>query len=763
MRRLLNLILVLSAWLCITGCGKPVRNVVAVWRTAEDDLIYQEFHETIKKEFRSRGIKVRIEDCFLNDGYYAGVKLQDRLPASLDRVEADGRKVDLVMAYGDFCHHMAMLAKDPRLEDIPIVSFALLGDEINRRPEKRRVVTVRDSITLKENLDFMRFVFPDKYRVITMLDWRSSWIDRSLMNSMSGQMAALDSADYFCGLGLRCSAKDLDDAAKAGKTVFYSLSLDNTIINRNPDTDEVFPATWAFFSQRSDNHVLMVKHDKVTERLELNPDFPLYCTAVAEGFLHHDNCIGGHFSPFSVQVKDAVDRAQMLWDGVDPSDIPVAWHKRDYHADWDVLRDRMELGGMPDCVHLEGVRFSDRHPSLHAVIVRYGWLLTGAAALLLLVMLLSAAIRNALVRRELSRVSRASIELKDDLNMLLRGTNSVSWTIEDGRIVYANDGMNLKNNITLAERHTQSNDFYKEKLEHFFAISQPGSYSLQIERVDFDGKTRWYELRMNVAATIDGVRKSGITINIDDDKKMEASLHEAHRKLALANERENFISAMSHEMRTPLNSIVGFSQILTAPGYECDEEELRQFGEAIDESNHELMKIIEDMLALTHMDNSNIRIDFKEYTAADILRRFENDRAGHEHASGRTVRYHKGPENSKIRVDIGLLENAWRNIVGNALKFSDSASSVDVGWTESPVGVSLYVSDVGIGIDKANHDIIFNRFFQVDHFTQGTGLGLALAKEYVTRMGGTITVDSEPGTGSTFYIRFPMSEGDKSV
>lgn len=758
MRRFLYLTFLVLAWFCISGCESRIRDVIVVWHTAQDDVIYQQYHRKIKKEFRSRGYHIRLHDCFLDNGKYGGKTLPERLSSGIDDAVGD-RLPDLILAYGDFCHHVVMLNRDKRLEEIPIVSFGMYSEEISGYPYPRNVAVIRDSITVRENLDFVKFIFNDQSRVISLLDTRSSWVDRSILNSMIEQMACLDTSRYFNGLGLRCSVKDLDDAAKSGKIVYYALSLENTSLNRNPDTGEQFSATWAFFSQKSDNRVLMVKHDQVSEMLQYNPDFPLYCTAVAEGFDFLQNCIGGHFCPFESQVRDAVDKAVMLWNGVSSSSIPESWHSRDYYANWDALRGFMSLSDMPDYVHILNTRLSDRQPIL-AAILKYS--LMFALSLLtfgLLIVLQHYASRNYYTRKKLARVSRESIDRMESFNLLLKGTNSVSWTIDGDTIIYESEGDGLRHGITLSERCAQSNPFYREKLEHFFANDRPGNYTLQIERQDFDGMDRWYELRMTVADTIDGLRKSGITINIDEEKKMEASLHEAHRRLALANERENFISAMSHEMRTPLNSIVGFSQILTSPGYECTEDEMVLFGKAIEDSNHELMKIIEDMLALTHMDNSNIRIDLKDYRVSTIFEHFENDQIGHENAPERTVRCIHGPEGSVIRVDVKILDSVWKNIVGNAIKFSDPDTPVTVGWTESPAAVSLFVSDQGIGIEKSNQDIIFNRFYQVDHFTQGTGLGLALSKEYVTRMGGSITVESEPGKGSTFYVRFPKIDG----
>lgn len=763
MRRLFYLTFLLLAGFSISGCGERAKDVVLVWKTSPEDVVYNRYHQLIHEEFRNRGYKVRLVDCFLDNGNYGGLTLPQRLSAAMDKVTGSGHEIDLVMAYGDFSHHLVMLSKDDRLCEVPIISFNIYSEEINGRPYSRKVTMIRDSITVKENLGFAKLIFPDRYRMISLLDCRASWVDRQIQSDMSRQMSVLDTAAYFNGLGLRCSVKDMEDAAKAGKTVFYALSLENTSTNRNPDTGEEFPATWAFFSQKTDNRVIMTKYDQFSQMLQLNPDFPLYCTAVAEGFDCFGNCVGGHFSPFEVQISDAVDKAELIWGGTDPSDIPTSWHRRDYYVNWDALRGRMTLDCMPDYVHIRNVRLSDRRPNLVWAIQVASTLGVSLLILALLLVLNHYASRNYHARRELLMISNESVERMESLNMLLQGTNSVSWSIVDGKIVYENEDASLKNNIALSERHQQSNVFYREKLEQFFAIDMPGSYSIQIERCDFDGKERWYELRMTVVDTLDGLKKSGITINIDEEKRMEASLHEAHRKLALANERESFISAMSHEMRTPLNSIVGFSQILTTPGYECSEEELTLYGKAIEESNQELMKIIEDMLALTHMDHSNIRMELKESKVSDMFDHFERECLGHEGVDGRTVRYSRGPESSCVRVDTKLFDTVWKNLVGNALKFSDPSTDVVVGWTESPTAVRLYVSDQGIGIDKSNQDIIFKRFYQVDHFTQGTGLGLALAKEYVARMGAQIIVDSELGTGSTFYVRFPKNEGGQEA
>lgn len=440
MKRLLYLTYMFLTWLCISGCAGHTRDVVVVWRTSQDDVVYQQFHRQIKKEFRSRGYDVRLFDCFLENGKYSGKTLAEHLSSTIDEVILEGGRPDLILAYGDFCHHIVMLDNDERLNDIPIVSFGVYSPEISGRPHPRRVVLIRDSITVKENLDFAKSIFNDRSRIISLLDTRTSWVDRSIMNNMSAQMERLDSSRYFNGLGLHCSVKDLEDAAGAGKTVYYALSIDNVSTNKNPETGEFFPVSWAFFSRKSDNRVLMVKHDHVSEMLQFYPELPRYCTAVAEGFGIFDNCVGGHFSPFDVQLEDAVDKAVMLWDGADPAGIPETWHKRDYHVNWDALRGMVPLSSMPDYVDVRNTRLSDRQPLL-ARMLRYVMLLAFALVTGVLFITLQHYIaRNIAARKELARGSKESIERMESLNMLLKGTNSKSWNIIGDNIVYEGGG-----------------------------------------------------------------------------------------------------------------------------------------------------------------------------------------------------------------------------------------------------------------------------------------------------------------------------------
>ena len=146
--------------------------------------------------------------------------------------------------------------------------------------------------------------------------------------------------------------------------------------------------------------------------------------------------------------------------------------------------------------------------------------------------------------------------------------------------------------------------FYKHKVEEFFQIEEPGNHVIQMYG-SFEGREpHWYELSMMVKQTENGLVRRGTTIMIDQLKKREAMELDTNRMLANAKEKEDFISCMSHEIRTPLNAIVGISELLANMRSSLTPDEITYFEREISKNNILLMKMIEDMLTITLIDNT---------------------------------------------------------------------------------------------------------------------------------------------------------------
>ncbi|MDO5429726.1 HAMP domain-containing sensor histidine kinase [Parabacteroides sp.] len=242
---------------------------------------------------------------------------------------------------------------------------------------------------------------------------------------------------------------------------------------------------------------------------------------------------------------------------------------------------------------------------------------------------------------------------------------------------------------------------------------------------------------------------------IDDQERLEFE-----EDLILAKEKaeeadmlkSTFLANMTHEIRTPLNAIVGFSDLL---GVEEDLELRQNYISLIKMNNDLLLSIVNDVL-----DISRIESDMMTFTYMDVyLPSFMKDLYN-------SIQLRK-PEGVEItldacpdiifNIDRNRLWQICMNLLTNAVKHTKKGS-VWFGYTLEDEGkmVKFYVSDTGCGIPKDELDNIFARFVQLSDFEQGVGLGLAICKGLVLKMGGNISVMSKEGFGSTFIFTLPM-------
>jgi PAS domain S-box-containing protein len=272
--------------------------------------------------------------------------------------------------------------------------------------------------------------------------------------------------------------------------------------------------------------------------------------------------------------------------------------------------------------------------------------------------------------------------------------------------------------------------------------------------------------------------------DMTDVKRREAELREA-RDLAEAGDRAKgqFLATMSHEVRTPLNGIVGFTSLLLDTGLS---QEQREYVQTIRMSTEALIQLTGDILDFARIESGKLKL---EPLACDPLESVEEslDLLAAKAAEKKLVILHRVAEDvpSAVITDGGRLRQVLVNLVGNAIKFTDKGEvevSISVardgvdGRRVEPRGpttgsaaqpemctLTFAVRDTGIGIAAEHHTRMFKPFSQVDDSTTrrygGTGLGLAISRNLVQLLGGEITVVSAPGKGSTFTftIRAPMA------
>lgn len=245
-------------------------------------------------------------------------------------------------------------------------------------------------------------------------------------------------------------------------------------------------------------------------------------------------------------------------------------------------------------------------------------------------------------------------------------------------------------------------------------------------------------------------------------KNYEKELIEAKEKAEMSDRmKSEFLRNMSHEVRTPMNGIIGFSQMLDKPG--VSEEMKKSYTRIIQNSSRQLMKIIDDILEISSLETKQARVYLDETPINELLAELHSTYLSEsEH---RDIEFYlKTPlpsDEAVLNTDRAKLHRIIENLVTNALKYTNEGY-IELGYRVTPNTFEIYVKDTGIGIAEENRDIIFERFSQEDKSISrnagGLGIGLSIAKENTDLLGGKIELESEKGKGSTFTVKFPLEE-----
>ena len=302
-------------------------------------------------------------------------------------------------------------------------------------------------------------------------------------------------------------------------------------------------------------------------------------------------------------------------------------------------------------------------------------------------------------------------------------------------------------------------DFIKDNLPVVFVTS--GLFTLSIIGVIlvFLRKARKAEASAKLAA--------------DDTQKLNDRLETALKKAEEASlAKTRFLNNMSHDIRTPMNVILGYAQLMEEELKEKDLPETKEHLEKLQQSGKLLLSIINNVLDMARIESGKMEID-ESYSRIENLRQsvftvFDAEAKKKKIA----FRYSVTVEHEHVLTDVTKVKEIFVNILSNAMKYTPSGGSVTVSLEELPCDEPGYmivrtrVSDTGIGMSQDYLTRIFEAFTREKNTTRskiaGTGLGMSIVKRYVDLLGGTIQVESELGKGSTFTVTLKHKIADES-
>jgi len=262
-------------------------------------------------------------------------------------------------------------------------------------------------------------------------------------------------------------------------------------------------------------------------------------------------------------------------------------------------------------------------------------------------------------------------------------------------------------------------------------------------------------------------RNNALMQEVQERKELEQRLREAKDKAEAANiAKSEFLANMSHEIRTPMNAVIGLANILARSQPLTDRQ--MEFVRTLQVSAEALLELINDLLDISRIETGNVDLERIPFSLSHLME--EVISIVSIKAKEKKLFLNLDVSHVVRRIYVGdpqRIKQVMMNLVSNAVKFTEqggvtvivAAQKADAPLQEDQITVS--VTDTGIGIAKDKQESVFEKFVQADSSINrkygGTGLGLAITKTLIERMGGNIYLTSEPGRGSTFTIRLPMT------
>jgi signal transduction histidine kinase len=238
------------------------------------------------------------------------------------------------------------------------------------------------------------------------------------------------------------------------------------------------------------------------------------------------------------------------------------------------------------------------------------------------------------------------------------------------------------------------------------------------------------------------------------------ALRDVTEERLLERTRSDFVATASHELRTPLAAVLGAVKTLRREDVSFDPDQREMLMDMIDREAGRLSGIVGQILLTGQLDAGRLRLEHERFDPVALTKSVVDSAELHL-PTGIELRVQAEKDVPAVAGDENQLRQVISNLVDNAIKYSPQGGGVELRLNRNGQFARIEVADSGLGIPRDEHDRIFEKFYRLDpaltRGVNGTGLGLYISKELVERMNGRISVDSEPGRGSTFVVEVPLA------
>ena len=475
-----------------------------------------------------------------------------------------------------------------------------------------------------------------------------------------------------------------------------------------------------------------------------------------ENYYERPKFLCGYFTSVETQITDQVHSAIRILNGENPRDMPVETHQKEYYMDWNAMIQMdppLSYNDYQEQFRIINVPFGVANRTLFVSLVALGVIMVAG----LISFLTSIRFRKRNTQRE-----EALALLKQEAQrrlLVLEGSDSFFFKVRNGKIGFLHSSR--------SERFTHEFEI-EEYRKEFVAPESYGSFEIctglvaadtEKSKVRIRAKTlndvwHWWEVsyRRNVSDNM----VIGFAVSVDKIVEFEKTLQESAIRAEEVISKENFIANITHDIRTPLNAISGFAQLLAD---ECSPEDKVLFTSLIQDNTEQLLDLIDEAVRKPADSTDSMSFKIRRISTAKLV----NDS------------YHTNrilcPSHLKFRFepyqgdDVMIMADPIRtsqvinNFLSNAFKYT-LQGSVTLGWTvlEKEGCIEVYVTDTGIGISEEDSKLVRQRFGMAKGNYKGTGLGLDICYSIIEKQDGEYGFTSKLGEGSRFWFRLPIDK-----
>lgn len=366
---------------------------------------------------------------------------------------------------------------------------------------------------------------------------------------------------------------------------------------------------------------------------------------------------------------------------------------------------------------------------------------------------------------------------KRDIELAIENSSSsIIITSLDGKIEYVNHGFEITmgysrsevigKNATMLQSSEPNSYIYEEINDTLF---RKKTWVGELKNKKKDGEVIWEKVTISPVFNDKNEVIKFVTVkeNITAERQARENLLESYRQLQEIDSRKSeFMSIASHELRTPLTVIRGYSSMFLDGTLGELNDKQKDYMQKVFDNSTALISLVKDMLDVNKLEVGKMEFKKKEFLIGDFLKQVAEEYKDIFKERGLKLSYRKKlREKITVMVDPNKLKQVLSNLLGNAMKFSEKGTTVHLHlsvFSKDPNMVVFEVRDEGIGIPEDQLDKIFDKFVQVDNHLQrdyeGTGLGLTIVREIVSKLGGQIWVESKLDLGSSFFFTIPRTQ-----